>query len=82
MTAIACNDIFPSPTPPLPQLTLNNLRRAVLFSYNSSNQTIDFRHYTVKVVPVGISRGVKKLVNRSRVPNMGRLRDMADFVTK
>ena len=54
----------------------------MLFSYNSSDQTIDFRHYTVKVVPVGISRGVKKLVNRSRVPNMGRLWDMADFVTK
>lgn len=64
------------------KLKLNNLRRAVLFSYNSSDQTIEFRHYTIKVVPVGISKGVKKLVNRTHVPNMGRLQDMADFVMK
>ncbi|XP_037068441.1 suppressor of SWI4 1 homolog [Pollicipes pollicipes] len=64
------------------KLKLNNLRRAVLFSYNAQDQTIDFRHYTIKVVPVGISKGVKKLVNRTHVPNMGRLQDMADFVMK
>ena len=88
LAAVLCNTPSPSNVTltiialRLPQLKLNNLRRAVLFSYNSSDQTIDFRHYTIKVVPVGISKGVKKLVNRTHVPNMGRLQDMADFVKK
>jgi ribosome biogenesis protein SSF1/2 len=35
----------------------------------------------VQVVPVGINRGVKKIVT-SKVPNLGRLEDMADLLTK
>jgi hypothetical protein len=36
---------------------------------------------SVQVVPVGINRGVKKIVT-SKVPNLGRLEDMADLLTK
>lgn len=61
---------------------MNSLRRAVLFSYNADDGTIDFRHYTIKVVPVGISRGVKRLVSKNKVPNMGRMEDITDFVMK
>ncbi len=35
----------------------------------------------LQVVPVGINRGVKKIVT-SKVPNLGRLEDMADLLTK
>ena len=35
----------------------------------------------MQVVPVGINRGVKKIVT-SKVPNLGRLEDMADLLTK
>ncbi|KAF0300670.1 Suppressor of SWI4 1 [Amphibalanus amphitrite] len=80
LTATMLQNMFPVLN--VHKLKLNTLRRAVLFSYNASEGTIDFRHYTVKVVPVGISRGVKKLVTRPAVPNMGRLQDMADFVVK
>ena len=34
----------------------------------------------LKVVPVGLNRGVKKIVS-SRIPNLGRLEDLADIVT-
>lgn len=33
----------------------------------------------IQVVPVGLNRGVKKIVS-SKVPNLGRLEDLADIV--
>ena len=35
----------------------------------------------IQVVPVGVNKGVKKIVS-SKIPNMSRLEDMADLVTK
>jgi len=63
------------------KVKLNTVRRAVLLNYNKETRTIDFRHYTIKVVPVGVGRGVKKIVS-SKVPNLGRYEDVADFLTK
>lgn len=50
-------------------------------NYNTESRTIDFRHYAIKVVPVGISRGVKKLV-QAKVPNLSKCEDFSDFLTK
>jgi hypothetical protein len=44
-------------------------------------ETLEFRHYTIKVVPVGASRPIKKLVVQSKVPNLGRLEDISEFLT-
>jgi ribosome biogenesis protein SSF1/2 len=46
-----------------------------------STKVIDFWHYAIKAVPVGLSKGVKKLV-QSKVPNLGRFEDVSDFITK
>ena len=45
-----------------------------------SEGCIEFRHYTIKVVPVGASRPVKKLVVQSKIPNLSRFDDIADAV--
>lgn len=58
---------------------LNTIRRCLLLSYDSEDQTIDFRHYTIKVAPCGINRAVKKLV-QSKVPDLGHLRDISEYV--
>jgi len=63
------------------KIKLNTIRRAVLLNYNQDTKTIDFRHYTIKVVPVGMSRGVKKIVT-SKIPNLGKFDSMADFLMK
>lgn len=63
------------------KIKLNTIRRAVLLNYNQDTKTIDFRHYTIKVVPVGMSRGVKKIVS-SKIPNLGKFDSMADFLMK
>lgn len=61
------------------KVNLNTIRRCLLLNYNSTDETIDFRHYTIKVAPSGINRAVKKLV-QSKVPNLGHLRDISEYV--
>lgn len=49
-------------------------------SYNPVTDLIDIRHYTVTVEPIGLSRGVKKVV-LGKIPNMAKCDDIADFLT-
>jgi len=73
-------NMFPAINPT--KVAVNSIRRCVLLNYNKETNTIEFRHYTIKVVPVGINRGVRKMVGGSKVPNLGRLGDMAEFMEK
>ncbi|XP_065068375.1 suppressor of SWI4 1 homolog [Rhopilema esculentum] len=62
------------------KVKLSEIRRCVLFNYNEDTKTIDFRHYNIDAVPVGLSRGVKKLM-KNRIPDLGSLTDISEFVT-
>ncbi|XP_061196910.1 suppressor of SWI4 1 homolog isoform X1 [Saccostrea echinata] len=72
-------NMFPSIN--INKVNLNNIKRCVMLNYNSEDKTIDFRHYNVKVVPVGLSKGVKKLI-KAEVPDLSRYNDVCDFITK
>lgn len=50
-------------------------------NYDSATKTMDFRHYAIKLVPVGLSRGVKKIV-QAQIPNLSRCKDYSEFLTK
>ncbi|XP_047427879.1 suppressor of SWI4 1 homolog [Mugil cephalus] len=63
------------------KVSLNNIKRCVLLSYNPETQEIQFRHYSLKVVPVGMSRGVKKLM-QEKFPNMSKLEDISELLMK
>lgn len=52
----------------------------MLISYNPVTQLLDWRHYAVTVAPVGLSRGIKKVVV-GKIPNLGKCEDIADFLT-
>lgn len=69
------------PTINLTSVELNKVRRCVLLNYNPSTKQIDFRHYNIKVVPVGISKGIKKVV-QGKVPNLSRCNDISEFFAK
>uniref|UniRef100_G3TQ57 Peter pan homolog n=1 Tax=Loxodonta africana TaxID=9785 RepID=G3TQ57_LOXAF len=57
---------------------LEHIKRCLLISYNPDSQ-LDFRHYSIKVVPVGASRGMKKLL-QEKFPNMSRLQDISELL--
>ncbi|XP_013405109.1 suppressor of SWI4 1 homolog [Lingula anatina] len=70
-------NLFPSIN--VTKVKLNDIRRCVLFNYNQEDETIEFRHYNIKVVPVGMGRAVKKLI-KAKIPNMSRFDDVSEFV--
>ncbi|KAM6038300.1 uncharacterized protein VSU04_015746 [Chlamydotis macqueenii] len=63
------------------RVNLNSIKRCLLVSYNAETQLLDFRHYSVKVVPVGVSKGLKKLL-QEKFPNMSRLEDISELLVK
>lgn len=62
------------------KIKLGEIRRCAMFNYDSETGAVDFRHYNIEAVPVGVSRSVKKLL-KSKIPNLGSLNDISDFVT-
>ncbi|XP_058463620.1 protein Peter pan [Malaya genurostris] len=79
LMAITFQNMFPPIN--LSTVKLSSLKRCVLLSYNPVSKLIDFRHYSITVVPVNLNKGVKKVVTRN-IPNMSKFEDIADFVEK
>ncbi|CAK9797034.1 Protein Peter pan [Anthophora plagiata] len=69
------------PTINLTSVNLSTIRRCLCLNYNATSKTIDLRHYAIRVVPVGLSKGVKKLV-QAKIPNLSKCNDFSDFLTK
>lgn len=72
---VTFKNMFPSINPNT--VKLNNMRRTVLVNYDKETKSVDVRHFTMKVVPTGISRAMKKLM-KPRLPDMSRHTDIAD----
>lgn len=65
----------------LAEVNIATIRRCVLFSYNLETKLIEVRHYSIQVTPVGLSRGIKKLV-LGNIPNMGKCSDISEYIMK
>ncbi|CAG8440391.1 7649_t:CDS:2 [Funneliformis caledonium] len=63
------------------KVQLAEARRVVLFNYNSDTNTIDFRHYIIRVKPIGISKSVRRIIN-SNVPDLHEYHDISEFVLR
>jgi len=72
-------NLFPSINPH--KVKVGTIRRCVLMNYNKDTKLIDFRHYTIKMMPVGICKGTKKIV-QGKVPNLGKCADIGEFIDK
>lgn len=70
-------NLFPSIN--VTKVKLNGIRRCVLLNYDAEKDSVEMRHYTIKVVPVGLSRSVKKLV-QGKVPNLSRFDDVSQYL--
>eukprot|EP00252_Welwitschia_mirabilis_P013137 TRINITY_DN29017_c0_g1_i1.p1 TRINITY_DN29017_c0_g1~~TRINITY_DN29017_c0_g1_i1.p1 ORF type:complete len:491 (-),score=113.30 TRINITY_DN29017_c0_g1_i1:256-1728(-) len=61
---------------------LSSCQRVVLLNYNKETRLIDFRHYSIALQPVGVSRRIRKFVQRRQVPDLRGLDDVSEFITK
>jgi len=50
-------------------------------NYNPETKLVEFRHFAIKTVPVGLSKGIKKIV-QSKVPDLSNFNDIDEFLLK
>jgi ribosome biogenesis protein SSF1/2 len=62
-------------------MKLSEARRVALFNYNSDKKTIDFRHFTITVAPVGLSKSVKRII-QTNIPNLSDVKDISEYILK
>uniref|UniRef100_A0A8C5M501 Peter pan homolog n=1 Tax=Leptobrachium leishanense TaxID=445787 RepID=A0A8C5M501_9ANUR len=79
LMATMFQNMFPSIN--VHKVNLNTIRRCILINYNDDSQTLELRHYSLKVVPVGMSKGMKKLL-QEKCPNMSRWEDISELLVK
>lgn len=53
-------------------LKLLKMKRCVLLRLDTETGNIDFRHYAIKVRPVGVSKPIRRLVTRKKLPDLGK----------
>ena len=66
-------------------MNLSTCKRIVLFNLTKDEEgkeAIEFRHYGVSARQRAVNRGIKKLVNNQKVPNLAKFNDIADFVLR
>ncbi|PKA59597.1 Peter Pan-like protein [Apostasia shenzhenica] len=80
LTTIMFQNIFPAID--IYTVKLSSCQRIVLLNYNSDTKLIDFRHYSIRLQPVGVTRRIRKFVHNHKVPDLRSLQDVSDFVTK
>lgn len=80
LTTIMFQNIFPAID--INTVKLSLCQRIVLLNYNKDTKHIDFRHYSVRLQPVGVSRRVRKFVQNRQVPNLSSLQDVSEFLTR
>ncbi|XP_059728158.1 suppressor of SWI4 1 homolog isoform X5 [Haemorhous mexicanus] len=68
------------PTLNVHRVNLNSIRRCLLISYEAESRLLELRHYSVQVVPVGLSRGIRKIL-QEKFPDLGRMDDVSQLLT-
>lgn len=73
--------MFQNMFPPIDvaNLQVKNCRRVIILQYEPRTSQILLRHYLVTAAPVGLNKGIKKLI-KSVIPDLSNLDDIADFV--
>lgn len=61
-------------------IKLGDCRRVVLFNYDAESDQVEFRQYSIRANPLGLSRSVKTIL-KSKVPNLHKLDDISDFLS-
>ncbi|KAI4341681.1 hypothetical protein MLD38_026375 [Melastoma candidum] len=80
LTTVMFQNIFPAID--VNTVRLTSCQRIVLLNYNKDTKLIDFRHYSIRLQPVGVNRRIRKFVQNHQVPDLRNLQDVSDFVTK
>jgi ribosome biogenesis protein SSF1/2 len=60
-------------------MKLKEARRVVLLHYDKEDATIEFRHYLITTAQLGITKSVKRVLQR-KISDMGDTKDISEFI--
>lgn len=80
LAAITFQNLFPAIN--VQTTRLGACQRVLLLDYNKSTGRISMRHFSIAVAPSGVSKNLKQLLARKDLPDMGRMADVAEFLTR
>ncbi|XP_078436268.1 PETER PAN-like protein, partial [Wolffia australiana] len=80
LATIMFQNIFPAID--INTVNLAECKRIVLLNYDKETNLIDFRHYSIRLQPVGVTRRIRKFVQSHHVPDLRNLEDVSEFITK
>lgn len=80
LTTSMWRNMFPSID--IHKVQLSKIRRCVLLNADPETGLIDFRHYAIKVKPVGLTGTVRKLLTGKRVPDLGAFRSVEEAMER
>ncbi|XAR58437.1 hypothetical protein NMG60_11013823 [Bertholletia excelsa] len=80
LVTVMFQNIFPAID--INTIKLSSCQRIVLLNYNKETKLIDFRHYSIRLQPVGVSCRIRKFVQNHQLPDLRTLQDVSDFVIK
>ena len=67
-------------------MNLSTCKRIVLFNLSRDPETgeeqIEFRHYGISARQRAVNKGIKRLINNKKVPDMSRFNDLADYILR
>jgi len=64
-------------------MNLSACKRVVLFNLvkdEDGEPYIEFRHYGISARQRAVNKGIKKVINNKKVPDMSRFNDIADYI--
>lgn len=70
-------NMFPSIN--INKIAVGDIRRCLLLRYDAETDQIHLRHYSIKAVPVGVSRRVRRMI-QTRLPDMSGFNDVGDYL--
>jgi ribosome biogenesis protein SSF1/2 len=80
LATVMFQNLFPSIN--VATARLSACQRVLLLDYDAATGRIAVRHFSVAVQPTGVSRNLKALLARRGLPDMGRMADVAEFLTR
>ncbi|KAF6255316.1 Brix domain-containing protein, partial [Scenedesmus sp. NREL 46B-D3] len=63
-------------------VNLATCQRVVLLSVDADTGLISLRHFTISTAPSGVKKSLKALMARQALPDLGRLQDVSELLTK
>lgn len=79
LVSTVLQNLFPSIK--LNVIKLADCRRVILFNLNTETGKIEFRHYSVSVKLVGVSKSIKNLI-QTEIPDLNQFDDISSYILK